>query len=410
MKVLHINQSDVGGGAAIAGYRLHQGLLQQGVDSKLLVGLPQTTDPRVARVPRRNYPLAGLLKKITDELGLNYVSHLATWKIPSHKFYQEADILNFHNLHTGYFNYLFLPYLTRNKPAIYTLHDMWSFTGHCAYSFDCSRWQKGCGQCPYPDAYPAIKRDNTELEWKLKKWIYEQANLIVVTPSQWLMNQAKLSILNRFAIYWIPNGLDTNLYVPLNKQECRRCLQIGNYQYVLLTSSLNLQDPRKGTDLLIKAVNFLPDHLKRDTILLVMGSGGELIKSEIQVDVMAFGYVGIDQLKVMIFAAADLFILPTRADNLPLVLQEAMACGTPMISFDVGGVPELVRPGITGLLAEPENPQDLARKIEQLLVDRETRQKMSQNCREVAVQEYDLALQAQRYIQIYQQALANFSS
>jgi len=81
-----------------------------------------------------------------------------------------------------------------------------------------------------------------------------------------------------------------------------------------------------------------------------------------------------------------------------------------MISFDVGGVPELVRPGITGLLAEPENPQDLARKIEQLLVDKETRQKMSQNCREVAVQEYDLALQAQRYIQIYQQALANFSS
>jgi len=173
---------------------------------------------------------------------------------------------------------------------------------------------------------------------------------------------------------------------------------------------VNLRDPYKGIDLLIKALNTLPKSMQSEIILLVMGSGGELIKSEIQVDVMAFGYVGIDQLKVMIFAAADLFILPTRADNLPLVLQEAMACGTPMISFDVGGVPDLVRPGITGLLAEPENPQDLARKIEQLLVDRETRQKMSQNCREVAVQEYDLALQAQRYIQIYQQALANFSS
>jgi glycosyltransferase involved in cell wall biosynthesis len=283
-------------------------------------------------------------------------------------------------------------------------------TGHCAYSFDCSRWQKGCGQCPYPDAYPAIKRDNTELEWKLKKWIYEQANLIIVTPSQWLMNQAKLSILNRFAIYWIPNGLDTNLYVPLNKQECRRCLQVSRYRYILLTASVNLQDPRKGTDLLIKAINCLPDHLRRDTILLVMGSGGELIKSEIQVDVISFGYVGIDQLKVMIFSAADLFIFPTRADIFGLVAQEAMACGTPTVAFNVGGVPDVVRPGITGLLAEPENPQDLARKIEQLLVDRETRQKMSQNCREVAVQEYDLALQAQRYIQIYQQALANFSS
>jgi len=354
--------------------------------------------------------LAGLLKKITDELGLNYVSHLATWKIPSHKFYQEADILNFHNLHTGYFNYLFLPYLTRNKPAVYTLHDMWSFTGHCAYSFDCSRWQKGCGQCPYPDTYPAIKRDSTKLEWRLKKWIYDQVNLIIVTPSQWLMHQVKLSMLNRFPIHWIPHGIDVNLYIPLDKQECRRCLQISNYRYILLASSSNLQDPRKGTDLLIQAVNLLPDHLKKDTILLVMGDGGKNLETQLYCDVLSLGYINSDQLKAMIFSVADLFIFPTRADIFGLVAQEAMACGTPIVSFNVGGVPDLVRPGITGLLAEPENPQDLARKIEQLLVDKETRQKMSQNCREVAVQEYDLALQAQRYIQIYQQALANFSS
>jgi len=409
IKVLHINQSDLGGGAAIAGYRLHQGLLQQGIDSKLLVGIPQTTDPRVARVPRRNYPLTGLLKNITDGLGLNYVSHLATWKIPSHKFYQEADILNLHNLHSGYFNYLFLPYLTRNKPAIYTLHDMWTFTGHCAYSFDCHRWQSGCGQCPYPETYPAIKRDNTRLEWRLKNWTYEHSHLTIVTPSQWLMKQAKLSMLSQFPIHWIPHGIDINLYIPLDKQECKRCLQISSYRYILLASSLNLQDRRKGTDLLIKAMNLLPDCLQSEIILLVMGDGGEVLKKEIQVDVISFGYVGIDQLKVMIFAVADLFIFPTRADNLPLVLQEAMACGTPTVAFNVGGVPDLVRPGITGLLAEPENPQDLAHKIEQLLIDGETRQKMSQNCREIAVKEYDLTLQAQRYIQLYQQALANFS-
>ncbi len=409
MNILHINQSDVGGGAAVAGYRLHQGLLRQGIDSKLLVGIPQTTDPRVARVPRRNYPLTGLLKNITDGLGLNYVSHLATWKIPSHKFYQEADILNLHNLHTGYFNYLFLPHLTRHKPAVYTLHDMWSFTGHCAYSFDCQRWQSGCGQCPYPETYPAIKRDNTRLEWWLKHWTYEQSHLTIVTPSQWLMKQAKLSMLNRFPIHWIPYGIDVDLYVPLDKQECRRCLQIKHYRYVLLISSVNLQDPRKGADLLIQAINLLPDPLKKEIVLLVMGEGGEVLKKELQVDVVCFGYVGIDRLKVMVFAAADLLILPTRADNLPLVLQEALACGTPMVAFAVGGVPELVRPGMTGLLATPENPQDLAHKIEQLLGDAATRHTMSQNCREIAVTEYHLTLQAQRYIQLYRQVLAHCS-
>ncbi|WAS06310.1 glycosyltransferase family 4 protein [Gloeomargaritales cyanobacterium VI4D9] len=409
MKVLHINQSDLGGGAGIASYRLHQGLLSQGIDSKLLVGIPQTDDPRVARVPRRNYPLTGLLKNITDELGLNYVSHLATWKIPSHKFYQEADILNLHNLHSGYFNYLFLPYLTQNKPAIYILHDMWAFTGHCANSFDCNRWQKGCGQCPYPDSYPAIKRDNTELEWKLKKWIYEQLKLIIVTPSQWLMNQVKLSILNRFVIHWIPHGIDIKLYIPLDKQECRRCLQIEQYRYILMTSALNLKDPIKGMDLLIKALNTLPKSMQKEIILLTMGDGDKPLKSQLDCDVLSLGYINLDQLKVMIFSAADLFIFPTRGDIFGLVAQEAMACGTPTVAFDVCGVPDLVRPGITGLLAEPENPQDLAHKIEQLLIDGETRQKMSQNCREIAVKEYDLTLQAQRYVQLYQQALANFT-
>ncbi|APB34783.1 glycosyl transferase, group 1 [Gloeomargarita lithophora Alchichica-D10] len=408
MNVLHINQSDTGGGAGIAAYRLHQGLLNQGIDSKLLVGIRQTDDPRVARVPRRNYPLTGLLKNMTDAMGLNYVSHLATWKIPSHKFYQEADILNFHNLHSGYFNYLFLPHLTRNKPAIYALHDMWSFTGHCAYSFDCNRWQVGCGQCPYPDTYPTIKRDNTELEWKLKKWVYKQANLTIVTPSHWLASQVKLSILEKYPTYCIPHGIDINIYIPLDQLECRRCLRIEQYQYILVTSALNLQDPRKGTDLLIKAINALSDALKRDILILVMGDGGKNLKTQLDCDVLPLGYINLDQLKVMVFSAADLFIFPTRGDIFGLVAQEAMACGTPTVAFNVGGVPDLVRPGITGELAEPENPQDLARKIEQLLVGSEARCKMSQNCREIAVKEYNLTLQAQRYIDLYQQVLADF--
>ncbi|MEN9232787.1 MAG: glycosyltransferase, partial [Gloeomargarita sp. DG02_1_bins_92] len=125
--------------------------------------------------------------------------------------------------------------------------------------------------------------------------------------------------------------------------------------------------------------------------------------------VFSVGYIAIDQLKAMIFSAADLFIFPTRGDIFGLVAQEAMACGTPTVAFDVGGVSDLVRPGMTGALAEPENAQDLAQKIEQLLVDPETRARMSQTGREIAVKEYNLALQAQRYIELYQQVLANFA-
>ena len=408
MNVVHINQSDLGGGAAIAAYRLHQGLLQQGVQSRLLVGIVQKNDPLVARVPRRNYPLTRWLKHVTDSIGLNYVSHLATWKIPSHQFYQEADILNFHNLHTGYFNYLFIPYLTRHKPAVYTLHDMWAFTGHCAYSFDCQRWQIGCGKCPYLEIYPAIKKDNTHLEWQFKQWIYHHANLTIVAPSQWLAKQAKLSILKHLNVHFIPHGIDIEKYTPLQKDKCRHCLQINYKKYILLASSLNFNNKIKGTDLLIEAMNLLPDSLKKDILMLTMGDGGDLIKNEVHIDVFSVGYIAIDQLKAMIFSAADLFVFPTRGDIFGLVAQEAMACGTPTVAFDVGGVSDLVRPGMTGALAEPENAQDLAQKIEQLLVDPETRARMSQTCREIAVKEYNLALQAQRYIELYQQVWTAF--
>jgi glycosyltransferase involved in cell wall biosynthesis len=209
MKVLQINQSDLSGGAAIAGYRLHQGLLAQGIDSKLLVGRVTTKDDLVKPVPSKGI-LDRRLSRLSSKLGLNYVNLISSFNILKNSWYQEADILNFHNLHTGYFNYLATAKLTEAKPAVYTLHDMWSFTGHCAYSFDCDRWKIGCGKCPYPDTYPKIRRDSTDWEWKLKNWVYSKSNLTMVSPSRWLAQQAKQSMLNRFAIHYIPNGINTN--------------------------------------------------------------------------------------------------------------------------------------------------------------------------------------------------------
>lgn len=129
------------------------------------------------------------------------------------------------------------------------------------------------------------------------------------------------------------------------------------------------------------------------------------MQSELGIPVLSLGYIGGDRLKSIAFSAADLFIFPTRADNLPLTLQESMACGTPMVSFNIGGVPDLVRPGVTGYLAKPEDADDLAAGILSLMEDDRLRETMSQQCRAIALQEYSLELQALRYIQLYQNAL-----
>lgn len=401
MKVLHINQSDIGGGAAIANYRLHQGLLQQGIDSKFLVGKMQVDDPNVAYL-ERHYRVENLLYRLTNAVGLNYVNHVSSFDIPKHPFFEAADVLNFHNLHNGFFNYLAIPYLTARKPAVFTLHDMWSFTGHCAYSYDCTKWQTGCGTCPYPDIYPAVRRDSTHWEWRLKDWVYSRSNLTIVTPSHWLTAQAKTSMLSRFPIHYIPNGIDTDAYQPLDSDFCRATLGIPTKKKVLLFIANNLKDSRKGGDLLIKALQQLPAALKQDCVLLTLGKHTTQLEAAVEIPAIHLGYVSSDRLKSAAYSAADLFIFPTRADNLPLVLQESMACGTPMVSFDIGGVPDLVRPGITGYLARPENTTDFCNGIVKLLGDDIQRQHLSKNCRRIVLDEYPLELQARRYIDLYQ--------
>lgn len=406
MKVLHINQSDISGGAAIAGYRLHQGLLSQSIKSELLVGDPKTRSDLVFKSPRK-YRTEFYLSQFLQPLGLNYLHILETFKIPHLRTYIEADVLNFHNLHDDYFNYLAISKLTQNKPAVFTLHDMWSFTGHCAYSFDCERWKMGCGKCPYPSTYPAIQRDSSAIEWRLKNWVYSHSNLTIVVPSRWLFGLAKQSMLSQFPIHHIPYGIDTKAFQPLDVLHCRAALGIPSGKKVLMFSAVNLTDQRKGGDLLVDALEKLPTMLKRNTVLLVLGNGGERIAKDLDIDILSLGYTNGDRLKAMAYSAADLFLFPTRADNLPLVLQEAMACGTPMVSFKVGGVPDLVRPRETGYLAAAEDTADFADGIVQLLEDQTQREAMTQRCRAIAVEEYALELQAQRYIELYQQVLSN---
>ena len=404
MKTLQINVLDSGGGANAVN-RLHQGLLNQGIDSRLLVGISKIQSDRIKTTPSRNR-LDKLICSMTWRLGLNYVDTISSLKISEHPFFQDTEILNFHNLHGGYFNYLAIPKLTEYKPAVWTLHDMWSLTGHCVYSYDCDRWKIGCGKCPYPDTYPGIQMDNTYLEWRLKNWVYSRSNLVIVTLTKWLTEEAKQSMLNRFPIHHIPNGIDSEAYQPLDPELCKQILGIPKDKKVLMFAAQNIQDNRKGGDLLLKILSDLPESLKSETLLLILGNGGEAISQMVGISAINLGYITGDRMKSIAYSSADLFLCPTRADNLPMVLQESMACGTAMVSFDVGGVPDLVRPNITGYLAKAEDPNDFRNGIIQLLEDINLREKMGQNGRAIVLQEYSLELQAQRYMTLYQEILA----
>ena len=413
LNILHINNCFGLGGAFIAAYNLHQGLSKAGIQSFFAykyeingVFQEKANDLKnTVQIVQRKNQFVDLANSITRRVGLNYVANPSIAALKHQACYQNAALLNFHLLHDDYFSYLMLPTLTRDKPAVYTLHDMWSFTGHCAYSYDCSKWQTGCGKCPYPNALPPIQRDATSLEWKLKNWAYRHSNLTIVAPSRWLAECAKQSMLNCFPIHHIPYGIDTVAYQPLDQQQCQSELGIPQHKKVLIFGAQDLTNRRKGGDLLLKALSGIPKSLKAEIVLLTFGDEANAISNAAEIEVLHLGYISSDRLKAIAYSAADLFLFPTRADVCGLVGLEAAACGTPTVAFNVGGVPDYVRPGITGYLAKPEDADDFCNGIVQLLEDVNLRDRMSQNCRKVAVEEYSLEVQAQQYIQLYQQIL-----
>ena len=419
MRILHINTLDNVGGAARAMYRLHQGLRRQGYQSQLLVGHQTTLEPDIDDISHQAKPFRTLADKVLDRigvrlekrLGIDGWSHRNSWRIRQMPAFRQADVINLHNLHGGYFNLRALPELTRHKPAVWTLHDMWALTGHCAYSYDCERWRSGCYDCPLlkepgrqiVEPKPA-PMDRTRQVWHMKRGLYERSLLHIVTPSQWLRKLVEGSILaDSLTIQCIPYGLDLALFRPLEQATARRALDLPLNARVVMFMAHDATHGRKGFGYLLDALAGLPDTYS--IYLLTVGSHGRLGPQVERFRLRTLGYLSDQGLQRLAYTAADAFVFPTLTDNQPLVLIEAMACGTPIVSFDIGGVPEMVRHMETGYLARYRDTDDLARGIQLLLNDDNLRTRMRHRCREIAESEYSLELQARRYLEVYKRAI-----
>lgn len=398
--MVHINQSDVWGGAAIAASLLHRALGDSGAISRRLVALADKEDSHTAAI--RRWPLEWRLGAPFRAVGLEHIYHLNSFALPSHPFIQASEIVHLHNIHNYYFNYLAIPRLSRRTPLVWTLHDMWAVTGHCAYSVSCGRWRHGCGKCPHLDTYPEVRRDSTAAEWRLKRWSFERANLTIVTPSRWLKGVVGESLLGTKECHYIPNGIDTDTLRPIDRSECRKRLGLASDALVLLFAAANLTDERKCGPEICKALSLLPDELQKQVVLLTFGQASTASPETGQWRRHDAGYVDSDARKAILFSAADILLAPTKADNSPMIIQEGLSCGIPVISSRIGGVPELVADGDTGLLLESEDPGELARRIEELLRSSELRRRCGESGRRVALREFGMKTCAGRHIELYQ--------
>jgi glycosyltransferase involved in cell wall biosynthesis len=288
--------------------------------------------------------------------------------------------------------------LSRRRPTVWLLHDQWALTGHVAYSLDCERWRTGCGRCPYLGEYPSLRRDTTALLWRIKGAVYARSRLTLVVPSQWLLELVRASpLLRRFRALRIPNGIDTSLFRPGDKGEARARLALPADRRIVFFAAAHLEERRKGLHLLQDALARMAD----PPLLVVAGSG----RVDREVETRALGAVTDEDVLADAYRAADLFAIPTLADVLTQTAQESIACGTPCLSFDRGGVTEVVRHMETGYQAAFGDVDELARGLETLLADDELLARLSRRCREVAEQEYSVELQVKRYVDLYEEVL-----
>lgn len=405
MKIVHLHKfgSSGGSGGAISMRRLNAGLIRAGVDSRILCVEPTEASPAIVPCPPSRFErkLNSMTGRITRGTGLDDIFNANARRIEKNAFFQSADVVNFHRI-PDVFSYLSLPRLTRNKPGVYTLCDMWALTGHCRNALDCERWKTGCGKCPIKHLPPVIRHDMTSLHWKLKKAAYEKSNITIVAKARFLADLAQESMLGCFPIHNIPNGIDTDVYQPSDKQECRSRFNIPAGKRVFICGAQNFERHQKGSDLLIAACQSLPDSLKAETLLLTFGNKGDVMAAQTGLASVNLGFISDDETKVAAFCAADALLLPSRAEVFPNMALESLACGTPVVAFNTCGNPDMVRHEVTGYLAEPENPKDLARGMVCLLEDDGLLEKMSQQGRELAVQEFRFEVVIRKYIDLYQ--------
>ncbi len=407
MKILLINTHNELGGAAIACKRLHLALLQEGHDCKLLVVNSKTKQPKIVSF-LENVTFSGKLLMIIKHFFFKFRFYRqyknkpkghylhspphSVFDIKKHELYDWADIINLHWV-SGFIDFPTFFSKKSAKPIVWTLHDMNPFTGGCHHAENCEGFKISCKRCPQlTSEYENYSYQN----WGVK----HQANLTnlhIVSPSSWLNKQSLSSSLfcnqNHFII---PNAVDTNIFKIYDKAFCRSFFNIPKNQKTILFVAQDVNIPLKGMHYLVDIIDTFEDTVS----ILVVGQNKLTWSSK---NIISLGTINDERIMALLYNTADIFVLPSLAENLPNVIIESLCCGTPVVAFDVGGIPDLIEHGENGFIAEKDNKASLFRYLNKALSYNWKKERICEKARK----QYNLHLQTNKYISLFKNILLN---
>ena len=385
MKILQINSVCGVGSTGRIATDLYKVLEEQGHECKIAYGRGtalESIDSIKIGSNLDNYTHV-FKTRVFDKHGFGSVN--ATKKFIEEVKEYDPDIIHLHNIHGYYINIeILFNYLKEaNKPVVWTLHDCWAFTGHCAY-FDyvgCDKWKNGCSKCPQKQGYPTSNiLDNSKFNYEKKKELFTSVkNMTIVTPSKWLANLVKKSFLDKYPVEVINNGIDLNIFKP-TESNFREKYNLQEKFIILGVASV--WEERKGLKYFVE----LSEKLSDDYKIVIVGVNEKQIK-ELPSNILTIMRTNNANELAQIYTTADIFVNPTLEDNFPTTNLEALACGTPVITFNTGGSKECINKN-TGVVVEKDGIDEILKNLKNMVQLKENKS-------------FDIVMQALNYNKQY---------
>jgi len=421
MKIALINTSEKIGGAAVACNRLMKALNKSGHEACMLVRDKQTDDEQVISVNTSWFAQKKNVLRFAWERLIIFLQNGLTRKnlfavsiantgvdISDHPVVKEADIIHLHWVNQGMLSLKGIRKLIQTgKPIVWTLHDMWPITGVCHHSWECLKFHQFCGTCPFVK-YPK-QNDVSRKIWCKKKNVYDIKQMTLIAVSRWLKDQIDISSLSKgVSTKVIPNVIDTDFFVPLNKSMLRKKQNLPVDKKIILFAAAKINDPIKGFHFLCEAMRILIKENQPDSFfILILGNikGDISILSQLSCPYKFYGTLNdINSIRDL-FAAADVVLNSSYYETFGQTLIEAMSCGAIPVAFNNSGVKDIIDHKINGYLAKYKSAEDLANGIRWILFDADY-EVLSKNARKKVELNYSENVIAQQYLDVYSELMA----
>ncbi|MBB6274669.1 glycosyltransferase involved in cell wall biosynthesis [Pedobacter cryoconitis] len=415
MKIIHLNTYEGNGGAGRACLRLSDALQTSGIESRVMVyyqfkesqkadafsRTPFQKGKAIFNILSERYLAKGLTKALKTPFSLQWFGR----SVISSKALKEADLIHIHWINHGFLRPKDLAELEElDKPIVWTFHDSNAFTGGCHVRYSCENFHKQCGFCPLLKM--SGKNDISHRNWLSKKKGYANLGFHIVAPSNWMAKSVKFSsLMGAREVTVIPNTIETKVFKPYLKTEAKRLLNIAPEKFVLMSGFMpSANDKHKGTAYLIDAMNDLanrPGIVKENIELLIFGNKENTDMPVFPFKTTFLGKIDNDAHLAKCYSAADAFITASLEDNLPNTVMESLACGTPVVAFKTGGIPDMVEHLVNGYLADYESSEDLATGMEWLYHE-ENASDIQKEARLTILTHFSEEVIADKHISLYQ--------